>query len=1475
VYFLIISTILFIGELSFNGKSLYKESIKAFSTIVTLGMMMVASGVTAGIDDFKRHKSDAQMNAQPAVKASGVDVVSITWDKVEVGDVLLIKSEEEIPADVVALACSGDEGCCYVSTANLDGETNLKVKCSASLTHVALCGEGESAEEEKGPLLNQAVRRLQQIGGSITAEAPTTSIHNFEGKLSLQGSNDVSLTAKNLLLRGTMLRNTSWCVGLVVYTGSDTRVVMNSRKAPLKVSNLERVINYSMLVILICQAAMALVSDIAFNMNHDRFKGYWYLFPRGVDDSILLPASIGYWITFFGLYSNLMPISLYATMEICNAVQSSFVRNDMRMYDEEFDCPAIVRSTNLAQELGQVEYIFSDKTGTLTQNVMELKRVAIAGQTFGKIGPVKGFQGGPQMQEASRESPAIMKTIEAFLEVLAVSHTVVVTHDQHGKLRYEAESPDEDALVSAAASLGWSFKGRVGQRIHVDVGMCQVQRQSYKVLALNAFTSARKRMSVLVQKESGEYELLVKGADNMMLERAAGSHSTLENQLTEFACEGLRTLVIGIRRLSPEEAQAWLQEYEEAQCALEDRNGALAKVAEKAEINLELLGATAIEDKLQVGVGETIMRMRRAGVKVWVLTGDKLETARNIGYSTKVLSDAMDIIVLDVNDALGSLEDQVHDGIRRVEKAAADGVIAGLMVTGFALENILGCDLQPLFLMMAQQCSVVVACRVSPLQKAEMVALVRNHVKPQPVTLAIGDGANDVPMIQEAQVGVGIVGREGRQAVNAADFAIAQFSFLQRLLLVHGRFNYLRTCKFTLYSFWRNNVCVLLMFYYTLVSGNSGISLFEEKVRMTFNFFLSGPILCPGIFDCDVPDDIVLHVPELYESGRKGQALNPRRMSESLLSAFAHSLVLWFVACAAYSGMQMHGAGDYYCFGTSLYTCLIVDGTYRVAFITRTWNRLSVAAIVLTLLLYVIFLVVYSYWKSLTPFMYQVPQHMIENAPFWVCVISCFLMVMSIDFVVGYLWLEFRPSRGDLILESATSNELEVATSEKMSEQLQRPQGSLQKRFSSFAFDHPEEDPRHHKDIRNPPNTAGDTSLVDVQVRSRHSSARSSQAATHSSARLSQEGTHSRAGSSRAATDTVSLEMVKMSSLQESGREDSSAALLRTPLDSQPMELPIRTNRPQDSPFFQQSLPSFQFVLTGKVVAMTTLAAGVVLVLLGVCTIISTQAVAQIYIKYDEDALANGTVERKACHMADDLEGKCSQFKMRVPQHMKQPILVEYVLDPFYQNFNSYVLSVVNGELSGQTGQSRKVCKQFPGTEAKDGKKIVPCGLRATSFFNDDFTIDGHSISTQGVAWQSDIDSFANPEDYNMRPHTSWLWMRYPSIDKDIGVKDARFVEWMRPAALPRVIKRYGVLEKDLEKGSIVDVQITSNFPTRGTFTKGLLLTTKTAMGDDVSFGHMLFIAGCICLLVPPFIGMVQLVSPRQPGKERTRAVPP
>jgi len=1443
VYFLFISAVLFIGEQTFNGKSLYKESIKAYSTFLTLAVMMAASAVMAAIDDFKRHKSDAQMNAQPASKVSGSDVVKTTWHEVKVGEILIIRSEEELPADVVPLACSGDEGTCYVSTANLDGETNLKTKVAVSSTQCTLCGERETAEGTGEPLLNRVVKELKRISGNVMAEKPQCSIHNFEGKLSLNGSSDVSLSSKHLLLRGTMLRNTAWCVGIVVYTGPDTRVVMNSRKTPLKVSNLERVVNYSMLVILAAQATLALVSDIMFNSQRDQFKGYWYLYPGGLDKGIILPEFIGYWITFFGLYSNLMPISLYATIEICNGAQAFFLKSDLQMYDKEFDCSAILRTTNLVQELGQVRYIFSDKTGTLTQNVMELKRVWIAGQVFGQVGPEKGFQGGPAVMEARQRHSSMNDAIYAFFEVLAVSHTVVVTEDHHGKIRYEAESPDEDALVSAAASLGWSFQGRVGQKMTVQVSMkSQTEQRTYTVMALNAFTSARKRMSVLVQRDSGEYELLVKGADNMMLERADdGSYGPLENQLTDFAREGLRTLVIGKRTLSKEEALAWQQEYETAQCALEDRNGALAAVAEKAEKQLKLLGATAIEDKFQEGVGQTIVRLRRAGVKLWVLTGDKLETARNIGYSTRVLSDEMDILKLDVDNELGPLESQLPNALKRVEKAKTTGVVAGLMVTGLALESFIGSESEPLFLEIAQQCSVVIACRVSPLQKAQMVGLVRKRVKPQPVTLAVGDGANDVPMIQEAQVGVGIVGREGRQAVNSADFAIAQFRFLQRLLLVHGRFNYLRACKFILYTFWRNAVQVLLMFYYSFVSGNSGVSLFEDKVRMTFNMFLSLPILSPGIFDRDVSDEIALEHSALYESGREGQDLNPRKMAECLLSACAHSLVLFLIPFTAHSGMQLHGAGDYYSFGTAVYTYLIVGGTYRVAYLTKTWNWVSIATIVLTLLGYAFFLVVYGYWKSLAVFMFQVPRHMAGNLPFWLCLVACVLLEMCIDFFSGYILMEFLPSRTDLIQEKALDGTLTAPVEEQAPKAVatSAKRSSTGSSSSSFVFDHPGDKPKHHSAVRNPPNTAGDTSLIDVKP---------SQVGQPLS---NQGGT------------------AKPDPLGKGGKCQPDVKLLSQPFSTASAEgNSVQENRPPNTDFSQQRLPSFQFFLTRKVVVVATGLAGLVVALLGVIALISADSVVEIRIQYAGDAAMKDS-HQVACGVTQGSSRSCN-IQVIVPEDMKQPIFVEYMLDPFYQNFNAYILSVVNSELEGKTGSSRKICEQFPSAENIGGEKIVPCGLRATSFFNDTFTLQGFNFVTDNIAWQSDVKRFANPSDYDTRPGTSWLYMRYSkSIKRHVGVKDERFVAWMRPAALPTVTNHYGVLKTDLKKGTSIDVRIDSNFPTQSNIKKAVVLTTRGSVGSSRSLGLCLIIVGCACLFVTPLVGIVQLVSPRPFGQQR------
>ncbi|CAK9063797.1 unnamed protein product [Durusdinium trenchii] len=522
--------------------------------------------------------------------------------------------------------------------------------------------------------------------------------------------------------------------------------------------------------------------------------------------------------------------------------QAYFIKNDLQMYDEVQDTPANARTTNLCHELGQVSYVFSDKTGTLTQNVMELKRISIGGEIYGETGEESGFQGRAAMLNARLKNPSQAAAIDAVLEVLAVSHTVVSTKDRSGRMKYEAESPDEGALVEAVGRLGWVFTGRTNEGLTVEVNIGETTgSQTYELLALNAFTSARKRQSVLVRRPSGEVVLLVKGADDVMQKLAADPQSFPEEHLRAFAKQGLRTLVMGRRWISEAELRQWHQEYTKAQTSMQDREGALAQVADQIERSLETLGITGIEDKLQVGVEDAIVKIRQAGIKLWVLTGDKLETAKNIGFSTRVLSSSMEILTLDLTDRR-AFKDHLEAVKASAEQASNNGVTVALIVTGHALEEILrrekseangsersmGKKSQPkgkyqdLFLEVAVRCSVVIACRVSPLQKAEVVTVVRKGVKPTPVTLAIGDGANDVPMLQEAQVGVGISGREGRQAVNCADFAISQFRYLARLMLVHGRWNYRRACKFVIYSFWKNAVLVRSLAFMVVWSCRTG-----------------------------------------------------------------------------------------------------------------------------------------------------------------------------------------------------------------------------------------------------------------------------------------------------------------------------------------------------------------------------------------------------------------------------------------------------------------------------------------------------------------------------------------------------------------------------------------------------------------------------------------------------------------------------
>lgn len=392
---------------------------------------------------------------------------------------------------------------------------------------------------------------------------------------------------------------------------------------------------------------------------------------------------------------------------------------------------------------------------------------------------------------------------------------------------------------------------------------------------INEFNSDRKRMSVVVSDPEGNIYLFCKGADSFVYALLSPNQEDLKEKtndhLTEYAKTGLRTLTLAYKKLTQKEYDAWNEKYYQATIAQTDREGELAKVANLIEQDLILLGATAIEDKLQNGVPETIANLAEAGVKLWVLTGDKPETAINIGFSCKLLTDHQVLLIVN-----GEKRSQAYNDLKaKMEQQEKDPKAEyALIIDGVTLEHLLRAEYKFDLLSCATKCKAVVCCRVAPIQKAKVVKLVRKNIE-SAVTLAIGDGANDVAMIQAAHVGIGISGFEGRQAVQVSDYAIAQFRYLERLMLLHGHWNYKRITTLIVYSFYKNCVFALTAFWFMAYCAFSGQTLYDSYSISVYNVLFTGlPILIIGTFDKDVGELILLKYPQLYQNGVQNRSVS-------------------------------------------------------------------------------------------------------------------------------------------------------------------------------------------------------------------------------------------------------------------------------------------------------------------------------------------------------------------------------------------------------------------------------------------------------------------------------------------------------------------------------------------------------------------------------------------------------------------------
>jgi len=492
--------------------------------------------------------------------------------------------------------------------------------------------------------------------------------------------------------------------------------------------------------------------------------------------------------------------------------------------------------------------------------------------------------------------------------LLALCHTVVI-ETVGGEKRFSASSPDEAALVSAAAFFGIEFINKQHGTVTLNDKFTG-KSPEFEVLDVLEFTSARKRMSVVVREpKSGRIRLLSKGADSVMLPLLASGQAEMlrltEQHLEDHANDGLRTLLLTQKGIESGAYGEWSERYRRASsdlAELEKKEKELPNEIERLMGELEqgmfLVGSTAIEDKLQHGVPSAIADMGRAGVAVWVLTGDKEETAINIAFACELFDTRTNILVLNLKSHPTARE--VLAELKKSGKAAGEHAPSGekhaLDIDGEVISVVMADpELQIALLELTQHCQSVVACRCAPSQKAQLVQLVKVNVKGA-ISLAIGDGANDVAMIQAAHIGVGISGQEGMQAANAADFSFAQFRFLLPLLLQHGRNHYRRMATLVIYIFYKNIVLCLVMYWYLFTSAGSGQRIYLEGGIQAYNvLYTLVPVIVYSYTDRDVSDDLSFKLPQLYHLGVRKAYMSPPVVAQWLCEAFLESLIIFYL----------------------------------------------------------------------------------------------------------------------------------------------------------------------------------------------------------------------------------------------------------------------------------------------------------------------------------------------------------------------------------------------------------------------------------------------------------------------------------------------------------------------------------------------------------------------------------------------------
>ena len=1045
IYFLIVCIL---NCLSFSPK-------EPISMIVTFSFVLIFTMGKDAVLDYGRYKQDKKSNSRMCHIYVNQKWKKEKCFKIIPGNIIKIKEDEECSCDILIIKSSNLNGYLFVDTKNLDGESNLKEKYVL----------------ENLKNMEISIDELSNLSGNIITNYSDENLNEWEGQLNYNDLKDIYCSMDNMMLKGTILKNTEYIYGIVVYAGHQTKIMKNSHKPEPKVSKLIKIMDKLLYSLFAFTLLLCLLFAFLCNKFEDE-KGskYDYIFINDTKNHHKNKAIkiLIYFIIFFIDYYQIIPISLYVCMEIIKIYQNILISYDHEIYDTKNDRPAESRESGLIEQLGQIDFLFSDKTGTLTMNQMEFKKCFINGKVYGAekesnectdaLFSINGDMSAYELlagtnlngkQETNVNENLIEKdkiSVDRFFILICTCNDVFPTI-KDDKIIYQSTFPDDIALVRGAQQLGYEFKVRNYNNIMIK-NYINHNTYNFEVLIYIPFDSDRKRMTVLVKDENKQkYYVFSKGSDSVMISESNEEKSIittynytnekkkLEKILEHFSKEGLRILVMGYKEIEQEKAINWKNRYTKSLKSYSKKKGLFSEI----ERDLIFCGCSAIEDKLQDGVPETIKTLMDCGIRIWVLTGDKKETAIQISKQCNLLEDNMVLYDLTKNknevNLITKLEklcdkfklneyiNQKNINLEEIlNKTISSKVFKEIafIIDGFSLQHVLlNKKLGRLFFLLGVISKSVICCRISPKQKSLVVDLIKSNG--DFITLAIGDGANDIPMIMEASVGVGIQGKEGTQAVRSSDYSISQFRYLEKLILFYGRNGYTKIAKYISYYFYKNFILVVTELLFAFYNGFSGQIFFPDWYGTLFNaIFTSWPCIFVFAYEKELSVKICKKFPVLYRAGPKNYHFNLKTFWTYIMYGLVHSILCFTIPAYGLKNI-INNKGDTmnnWKISTVSFSMVIHVVSIKLLLISNFWNWLSIIFTFFSIILYYIIIIclcTYSIGSILQPESIGALSVIIKNFPSLIIIIVGPFVVCLPDIIIKQISFSFFPNPADYL----------------------------------------------------------------------------------------------------------------------------------------------------------------------------------------------------------------------------------------------------------------------------------------------------------------------------------------------------------------------------------------------------------------------------------------------------------------------------